>query len=437
MGVSKSQVSKWKRGKYTTTRLGRTPSLDEEDLRAVANHVRSAQRQRDDSVESSVYEVQSILAAKNGRPYKHGVPSHETKRRNDRLLEAMTRRDQLLPDANPEHGPIGKANAIATVARRQGAITGAAMASMHDARAKIMIAYPKVADEPAAFLEVDESPQGTRGEKKFPRARVFHDRLMSRHMGVSRSSVIGDGVNTVSLIQAVNASQREDFDNTDDPIWYVSGKHVQPNWSKGDMPPGVSREWVEKQAIFMTPGGVATGESNLQVLRYIFVRHRKRLTAIGYDAEIILGIDCPASRCIKWMQDGTFEVGEELQDLLDEFDVKLCPYVHNSTTAVCTLDADYFKVVNSLTGKVYKALPRIEKNPTLSLNPYSLNVEINTLTSDERKSGLKLPCVAVRSCNLESKLSFRTIILTFAILHTHHKAALNGSARKGWRITGT
>lgn len=127
-------------------------------------------------------------------------------------------------------------------------------------------------------------------------------------MGVSRSSVIGDGVNTVSLIQAVNASQREDFDNTDDPIWYVSGKHVQPNWSKGDMPPGVSREWVDKQAIFMTPGGVATGESNLQVLRYIFVRHRKRLVAIGYDGEIILGIDCPASRCIKWLKDGTFEV---------------------------------------------------------------------------------------------------------------------------------
>lgn len=99
---------------------------------------------------------------------------------------------------------------------------------------------------------------------------------------------------------------------------------MQDNWYRGDVPPGVDLAWIKKLWVIPTSKGVATKTASLLAFENCLGQIRRRLDSLGYVGKILATTDAPDVHGIKWCEDGTVEISDEMTKLLQKYDVLLC-----------------------------------------------------------------------------------------------------------------
>ena len=212
---------------------------------------------------------------------------------------------------------------------------------------------------------------------------------------------------------------------------------VQDNWYRGDVPPGVDPAWIKKLWVIPTSKGVATKTASLLAFENCLGQIRRRLDSLGYVGKILATTDAPDVHGIKWCEDGTVEISDEMTVLLQKYDVLLCPLPHNTSTAIQALDQTYFRELKRMLRLIFAALPEIKSHPTRYLNPATLRVEkLEELSKEQIAAGAKHPSRSTRSCHLEPKLTMRSVLWAFAIIHKFHLPVLARVSIAGFREIG-
>ena len=346
---------------------GRRQNVTDHDIEVARRYVEEDDAAMDNLGEEEVLRQLEHMAQESGLPYKTDGQLGMSKRSKLKLQKRLKSLDFVMSVGLPTD-----INRVFTTADTQ------SITEFLDDIGELIRNVPLLKSQPRRWANLDESDKSGRDEKAAKRVRAATTkkriRIRQRRFGKRRelrTRVLAAGKGKMSLVTCMAADA-----NIICTSYLIAGKNVPadllaPNADGSDFLPGIGADYfedTERVRVYATAKGSMTKDVLATIIEeQILPAWRKRIPS----GPLALLLDAPKShRPTKKL----------LQKIIDEQDVYLIFFPHNTSHILQPCDLEFFKEVKTRSDQVYRNVLTC----TRFTNAY-LDTELNVRYTKRRK----------------------------------------------------